>query len=272
MSSKAAVRSALPAAAASYDVAGCVPISRSWRARSTARPLVLPRTAPPPRSGRWRCCARSIDYETHDRTPTYTAGCIRLSQLATEAFEGARESVRRFINARSTREIMFVRGTTEAINLVAQSWARPHVGPGDEILITYLEHHANIVPWQMLCAATGARLRAAPVKPNGELDLEAFRALLSARTRLVAVAHVSNALGHHPAGAGDRATWRMRVGCRCCSMARRRCRIRRWTCRRSTATSMPSPATRSTARPASARCTRASRCWPRCLPGRAAAT
>jgi cysteine desulfurase/selenocysteine lyase len=122
-------------------------------------------------------------------------GVHTLSQAATDAFENAREIVRRFLNARSTREIVFVRGTTEAINLVANSWGRSHVGPGDEILITYLEHHANIVPWQMLCAATGAQLRAVPVKPNGELDLEAFRRLLSARTRLVAVAHVSNALG-----------------------------------------------------------------------------
>ncbi|MFI4869161.1 MAG: cysteine desulfurase [Steroidobacterales bacterium] len=122
-------------------------------------------------------------------------GVHSLSQWATEAYEGARDIVRRFLNARSTREIVFVRGTTEAINLVANSWGRGHLKPGDEILITYLEHHANIVPWQMLCAATGARLRAAPVKPNGELDLDAFRALLSARTRLVAVAHVSNALG-----------------------------------------------------------------------------
>ena len=122
-------------------------------------------------------------------------GVHTLSQWATEAYEGARETVRRFLHARSTREIVFVRGTTEAINLVANSWGRGHLQPGDEILITYLEHHANIVPWQMLCAATGARLRAAPIKPNGELELDAFRNMLSSRTRLVAVAHVSNALG-----------------------------------------------------------------------------
>jgi cysteine desulfurase/selenocysteine lyase len=122
-------------------------------------------------------------------------GVHSLSQWATEAYENARETVRRHLHARSTREIVFVRGTTEAINLVANSWGRGHLKPGDEILITYLEHHANIVPWQMLCAATGAHLLAAPVRPNGELDLEAFRAMLSARTRLVAVAHVSNALG-----------------------------------------------------------------------------
>jgi cysteine desulfurase / selenocysteine lyase len=122
-------------------------------------------------------------------------GVHSLSQWATEAYENAREIVRRHLHARSTREIVFVRGTTEAINLVANSWGRGHVGPGDEILISYLEHHANIVPWQMLCAASGAKLVAAPVKPNGELDLTAFRAMLSARTRLVALAHVSNALG-----------------------------------------------------------------------------
>ncbi len=133
-------------------------------------------------------------YETTTHANVHR-GVHTLSQAATDAFENAREIVRRFLNARSTREIVFVRGTTEAINLVANSWGRTHVGPGDEILITYLEHHANIVPWQMLCAATGARLRAVPVRTNGELDLEEFRRLLSARTRLVAVAHVSNALG-----------------------------------------------------------------------------
>jgi cysteine desulfurase / selenocysteine lyase len=122
-------------------------------------------------------------------------GVHSLSQWATEAYEGARERVRGFLNARSTREIVFVRGTTEAINLVANSYGRGHLRPGDEVLITHLEHHANIVPWQLLCAASGARLRAAPVLPDGSLDMAAFRALLGERTRLVAVAHVSNALG-----------------------------------------------------------------------------
>ena len=122
-------------------------------------------------------------------------GVHSLSQWATDAFEHSRETVRRFLNARSTREIVFVRGTTEAINLVANSWGRGNLQAGDEILITYLEHHANIVPWQMICAATGAHLRAAPVKQNGEVDFDAFRDMLTSRTRLVAVAHVSNALG-----------------------------------------------------------------------------
>jgi cysteine desulfurase/selenocysteine lyase len=122
-------------------------------------------------------------------------GVHTLSQEATELFEGAREKLRRFVNARSTREVVFVRGTTEAINLVAQSYARPRLRPGDEILISWLEHHANIVPWQMVCEQTGARLRVIPITRSGEVDFDAFLALLTERTRLVALAHVSNALG-----------------------------------------------------------------------------
>ena len=122
-------------------------------------------------------------------------GVHTLSQEATDLFEGAREKVRRFINARSTREVIFVRGTTEAVNLVAQSFGRSRFGAGDEILISWLEHHANIVPWQMLCQQTGAMLKVAPITQSGEVDFDAFAALLSPRTRLVALAHVSNALG-----------------------------------------------------------------------------
>jgi cysteine desulfurase/selenocysteine lyase len=122
-------------------------------------------------------------------------GVHTLSQEATDLFEGARAKVRRFINAKSTTEIIFVRGTTEAINLVAQSYGRPTLGPGDEILISWLEHHANIVPWQMLCQQTGATLKVAPITQSGEVDFDAFVALLSPRTKLVALAHVSNALG-----------------------------------------------------------------------------
>ncbi|HEY6483721.1 MAG TPA: cysteine desulfurase [Steroidobacteraceae bacterium] len=133
-------------------------------------------------------------YETHSHANIHR-GVHALSQAATEAFEGARERVRRFLNARSTREIIFVRGTTEAINLVAQSYARPRFKPGDEILITALEHHANIVPWQMVCEQTGCTLKVAPINRRGELLLDEFLALLSARTRLVGIAHVSNALG-----------------------------------------------------------------------------
>jgi cysteine desulfurase/selenocysteine lyase len=122
-------------------------------------------------------------------------GVHRLSQEATDLFEGARETLRRFINARSTREIIFVRGTTEAVNLVAQSYARPRLQPGDEIVISLLEHHANIVPWQMVCEQTGATLRVIPITRSGEVDFDAFLGLLNDRTRLLALAHVSNALG-----------------------------------------------------------------------------
>ncbi len=118
-----------------------------------------------------------------------------LSQHATDLYEQGRESVRRLLNASRSEEIVFTRGTTEAINLVAFSWARANLKEGDEILVTGMEHHSNIVPWQLLCAQTGARLRVAPVTDSGELDMQAYRALLGPRTRLVGVAHVSNALG-----------------------------------------------------------------------------
>ena len=133
-------------------------------------------------------------YETHCHANVHR-GVHALSQAATEAFEGARERTRQFINAASTREIVFVRGTTEAINLVEQSFGRARLAPGEEILITALEHHANIVPWQMLCEQTGATLKVVPIDRRGELEYGRFLELLSPRTRLVAVAHVSNALG-----------------------------------------------------------------------------
>ncbi|HXG34701.1 MAG TPA: cysteine desulfurase [Bryobacteraceae bacterium] len=132
----------------------------------------------------------------------YTADCSNvhrgvhlLSERATAAYEEARRKVQRFLNAASEREIIFVRGTTEAINLVAHSFGRPRLGPGDEVLLTHMEHHSNIVPWQLLCQETGARLRVAPIDDRGELIFEEFERLLGPRTRIVAVAHVSNALG-----------------------------------------------------------------------------
>ena len=134
------------------------------------------------------------EYETHSHANIHR-GVHALSQAATEAFEGARERVRRFINARSTKEVIFVRGTTEAINLVAQSYARPRLKAGDEIIVSALEHHANIVPWQMVCEQTGATLKVAPINTRGEFLFEEYQRLLSPRTRIVAVAHVSNALG-----------------------------------------------------------------------------
>ncbi|HEX8790338.1 MAG TPA: family 2A encapsulin nanocompartment cargo protein cysteine desulfurase [Polyangiaceae bacterium] len=118
-----------------------------------------------------------------------------LAARATDAYESARESVRRFIKAPSKNEIVFVRGTTEGINLVSQSWGRRNVGPGDEIVITWLEHHANIVPWQQLCSEKGAKLRVAPVDDRGQVILEEYEKLLGPRTRIVAFTQVSNALG-----------------------------------------------------------------------------
>jgi cysteine desulfurase/selenocysteine lyase len=122
-------------------------------------------------------------------------GVHYLSQQATDAFEGARARVQRFLGAAADGEIVFVRGTTEGINLVAASYGRRFVRTGDEIIISGLEHHSNIVPWQLLCEATGAVLRVIPLNDDGELVLEEYEKLLSRRTRLVAVAHVSNALG-----------------------------------------------------------------------------
>lgn len=118
-----------------------------------------------------------------------------LAARATDAYEGARDKVAKFINASSSSEIIFVRGTTEAINLVAKSWGKKRIGEGDEILITHLEHHANIVPWQMLCAETGAVLRVAPVDEDGQVLLNEYERLLNSRTRLVSFTQVSNALG-----------------------------------------------------------------------------
>lgn len=122
-------------------------------------------------------------------------GVHYLSQKATDAYEDARSKIRRFINAEKVEEIIFVRGTTEAINLVAQSYGRKHIGRGDEVLITAMEHHSNIVPWQMVCEEKGGKLTVVPMTDNGELILDAYAKLLSARTRIVAITHVSNALG-----------------------------------------------------------------------------
>jgi len=122
-------------------------------------------------------------------------GVHYLSQKATTAYEGAREKVKRFINARDVRECIFVRGATEGINLVMHGYGRKFIGAGDEIIISAMEHHANIVPWQMLCEEKGARLRVIPMNDTGELLLDDYDGLLNERTKLVAVMHVSNALG-----------------------------------------------------------------------------
>ncbi|TSA19857.1 cysteine desulfurase [bacterium] len=122
-------------------------------------------------------------------------GVHSLSEKATEAYEGVRDKARQFINAASNMEIIFLRGTTEGINLVAGSYGRSNVGQGDEVLITGLEHHSNIVPWQMLCNQTGAVLKVAPIDDKGEVILSEFERLIGPKTKIVAIAHVSNALG-----------------------------------------------------------------------------
>jgi cysteine desulfurase/selenocysteine lyase len=134
------------------------------------------------------------DYERHHHANIHR-GVHTLSQEATALYESARDRLVEFVNARSRHEIIFVRGTTEAVNLVAQSYARPVLKPGDEILITHLEHHANIVPWQIVCEQTGATLVVAPMDSRGEIHVDAVVSLMGPRTRLFACAHVSNALG-----------------------------------------------------------------------------
>ena len=133
-------------------------------------------------------------YRTQEHANVHR-GVHFLSELATAEYEGARQKVRRFLNARSEQEIIFVRGTTEGINLVAHSYGRSFIGEVDEIVITALEHHANIVPWQMLCEEKGCKLRVLPMNDAGELEFESFEGMLNERTKLVAVTHVSNALG-----------------------------------------------------------------------------
>jgi cysteine desulfurase/selenocysteine lyase len=137
---------------------------------------------------------RVTQYYT-DENANVHRGVHWLSDRATNAFEEARALVGRFLNASESREIVFVRGTTEAINLVAATFGRSRVGPGDEVVISAMEHHSNIVPWQILCEQQGARLRIVPITDEGELDLDAYATLLSDRTRIVSVVHVSNVLG-----------------------------------------------------------------------------
>jgi cysteine desulfurase/selenocysteine lyase len=135
-----------------------------------------------------------IAYYTADNANVHR-GVHQLSERATDAYEGARGRIQRFLNAADAREIVFVRGTTEAINLVAQSYGQHSIGQGDEIVITALEHHSNIVPWQFLRQTNGAVLRVVPIDDAGEIDLAAYEAMLGPRTKMVAIAHVSNALG-----------------------------------------------------------------------------
>jgi cysteine desulfurase / selenocysteine lyase len=134
------------------------------------------------------------NYYRHDNSNIHR-GVHALSERATEAYEQVRLAAQKFLNAADSREIIFVRGTTEGINLVAQTYGRKNVGAGDEVLISAMEHHSNIVPWQLLCEEKGARLRIAPIDDRGELLLEEFEKRLGPKTKIVAVGHLSNALG-----------------------------------------------------------------------------
>jgi cysteine desulfurase/selenocysteine lyase len=134
------------------------------------------------------------EYQRHDHANVHR-GVYTLSHRATEAYEGARDRIVTFINAASRSEVVYTSGTTESINLVAQSFCRPVLRPGDKILITHLEHHSNIVPWQLVCGQTGAELLVAPINPRGEVEFDALVKLLDNNVRMLAIAHVSNALG-----------------------------------------------------------------------------
>ncbi|MBI1368707.1 MAG: SufS family cysteine desulfurase [Planctomycetes bacterium] len=142
-----------------------------------------------------QCVIDAIDDYYRSTNANIHRGVHYLAEKATEAYEGARAKMARFLGADHAHEIIFTRGTTESINLVAQSFGRSTLKPGDEVLITWLEHHSNIVPWQMVCEQTGATLMVVPINDRGELDMNAFESLLTERTKIVAVNHISNALG-----------------------------------------------------------------------------
>ncbi|MEL6182742.1 MAG: cysteine desulfurase, partial [Myxococcota bacterium] len=145
-----------------------------------------------------RVLDRLVHYQTHQHSNVHR-GVHTLSQEATEAYEGARKRIQQFIGAESHKEVIFTRGTTDAINLVAHGYGRLVLKEGDEVVVSTLEHHSNIVPWQLVCKERGARLRVIPADDDGALDLEGYAALLNERTKIVAVGHVSNALGTiHP--------------------------------------------------------------------------
>jgi cysteine desulfurase/selenocysteine lyase len=161
--------------------------------RVNGRPLIWLDNAATTQKPRAVIDRLSYFYE-HENSNVHRAA-HELAARATDAYEKARETVKRFINASSTKEIVFVRGTTEAINLISNTWGRRFLGKGDEIVITWLEHHANIVPWQMLCEQTGAILKVAPVDDSGQVKLDEYGKLLGRRTKLVSFTAVSNALG-----------------------------------------------------------------------------
>jgi cysteine desulfurase/selenocysteine lyase len=210
------------------------------------------------------------DYYRHANANIHRATHL-LSERATALYEGARSKASRFINAPDPRSVVLTKGTTDGINLVAQSYGRSTLRAGDEILISWLEHHSNIVPWQLLCEQTGAVLRVAPIDELGQIDLTTYAQLLSPRTKIVALSHVSNALGTINAVRPMIELAHAR-GAVCCSTAPRPFPTWWWTCNRSTAISTCFRATRCTARQVWACCTDARRCSRRCRRTKAVAT
>ena len=192
-SSEAALQPVTEFSSHSFDVNAIRRDFPILQERVNGRPLIWLDNAATTQKPKYVIDRISYFYE-HENSNVHRAAHT-LAARATDAFDAARDKVRRFLNASTTREIIFVRGATEGINLVAQSWGRRNIQRGDEIVVTHLEHHANIVPWQMLCAETGAKLRVAPVDDSGQVLLDEYEKLLNHNTRLVAFTQVSNALG-----------------------------------------------------------------------------
>lgn len=187
------VASPPPPSVGTLDVAGLRRDFPALQQRVHGKPLVWLDNAATTQKPQVVIDTLSHFYE-HDNSNVHR-GAHALAARATDGYEGARQKVARLLNAPSPQGIIFVRGTTEAINLVAQTYGRQRVGPGDEVVVTTLEHHSNLVPWQMLCQERGARLRVVPITDRGEIVLEEYERLLGPRVRVVAISHVSNALG-----------------------------------------------------------------------------
>jgi len=213
---------------------------------------------------------RLVRYQTSQHANIHR-GVHHLSEVATNEYEQARQKVKRFINAREEREVIFTSGTTESINLVMHGYGRKFIGAGDEIILTTLEHHSNIVPWQMLAEEKGARIRVVPINDAGELLVDEYEKLFNERTKFVGVMHVSNALGTiNPVKSMMHS--RTSAGYRCSSMARRPRRICASMCRISTATSTRSRRTNCAAPRALAFCMERRLRSSACSRSRAAAT
>jgi len=180
-------------ATAAFDVARVREQFPALAQQARGRPLVYLDNAATTQKPR-RVIAAVAGFYERDNANVHR-GVHLLSERATAAYEAARDRVQRFLNAADRREIVFVRGATEGVNLVAQSYGRPRLGPGDEVLVSAMEHHSNIVPWQIVCAETGASLRAIPINDRGMLRLDEYERMLGPRTKIVALVHVSNALG-----------------------------------------------------------------------------